>query len=159
MQSASKDSFWKFIERFEGGNAGLYRRQAREAGYDLAQSAKGDQVRKCLARMQRGLLCYETCSTPELEKFLEARNIHQHPEKLSRGGMIKRLMSADDDRDFPRFMDLPPELRNSVYEFVMDEYAKTLITPAQPPFALVSRQVRDEALSTFYACCSFQIDL
>ncbi|KAF7186751.1 hypothetical protein HII31_11983 [Pseudocercospora fuligena] len=159
MQSASKDSYWKFIERFEGGNAASYRRQVREAGYDIAENTRGDQVRKYLARIQLGLLCYDSCSISELEKYIKARGIHKHPEKLNRGTLIKRLMSADEDREFPRFMDLPPELRNSIYESVMDEYAKPLTNPAQPPFALVSRQVRNEALSTFYSCCTFKVDL
>ncbi|KXS99819.1 hypothetical protein AC578_8882 [Pseudocercospora eumusae] len=159
MQAASKDSYWKFLGHFEGRTAARYRSKVRQAGYKLKTYATDYETRKYLARIKLGLLCYDSCSTSELEKFAKARNVHDDPEKLSRDVLIKRLMLADDNRKFPRFMELPPELRNSIYELVMADYPKPLTNPAQPPLALVSRQVRKEALSTFYTCCSFQIVL
>ncbi|KXT13513.1 hypothetical protein AC579_4162 [Pseudocercospora musae] len=54
------------------------------------------------------------------------------------------LTDADSYLTFHRLMDLPPELRNSIYELVMAAYSKPLTSPSQPPLALVSRQVRDE---------------
>lgn len=56
-------------------------------------------------------------------------------------------------------MELPAELRNNIYEEVMASYASPLMNPAQPPLALVSRQVRDEAISTFYSCCPIEVEL
>lgn len=55
-------------------------------------------------------------------------------------------------KTFPRFLDLPAELRVRIYEYHLEEMMlQTDSIVHQPPICLASRQLRAETLSIFYA--------
>lgn len=56
-----------------------------------------------------------------------------------------------------RFLDLPGELRNSIYSMAVDERAISLGSFAVPAIARASRQLRQEFLPVFYAQSNFQL--
>ncbi|KAI5359876.1 hypothetical protein Slin15195_G117360 [Septoria linicola] len=58
---------------------------------------------------------------------------------------------------FHRFLDLPPELRNRIYETYFAEFKTPLYAPSQPPITKVSRQLRAETLAMFYGSSTFRI--
>ncbi|KAM0719871.1 hypothetical protein Q7P37_004006 [Cladosporium fusiforme] len=63
---------------------------------------------------------------------------------------------TSDDASFPRFLDLPPELRNKVYTYHLQRDLSMDLTSAVAPFiAAVNKQVRAESLSTFFAESTF----
>lgn len=63
-----------------------------------------------------------------------------------------------------RFLVLPPELQNRVYEYVVAEDNTTVLSPlthtttGHPSITQLSRQTRAEAMPVFYARCTFKID-
>lgn len=64
------------------------------------------------------------------------------------------------NRKFDRFMDLPPELRERVYEFYMEDNALDEIRyniPKEAPITHVSRLIRCESLPFFYAVTRFPL--
>ncbi|KAK4503289.1 hypothetical protein PRZ48_006717 [Zasmidium cellare] len=81
-------------------------------------------------------------------------------------------VTVDDTITESRFMNLPPELRNRIYEFaVIDSKPIDLVEPdptrksrcrrsnktVQPPLTLVCRQLRHEVLPIFYALNTFKV--
>jgi hypothetical protein len=57
------------------------------------------------------------------------------------------------DQDCP-FLDLPPELRNRIYDLVFSEFKLELVlsaTQPRPPLLRTCRQIRQEASSLYYA--------
>ena len=81
-------------------------------------------------------------------------------------------MTANEEPERPfaeattsRLLELPPELRNYVYELSVVSNTSIVIEPGdkstrakQPPLILVNRQIRSEALLIFYAQNTFEFD-
>lgn len=75
-----------------------------------------------------------------------------------------RSTTAPAARNPFRFLDLPPELRNRVYELALHEQDPEPVTfthgdinKHQPALAYVSQQLRDEALDIWYGCNKFTL--
>lgn len=67
-----------------------------------------------VGRCQRGLICYENCNIDELREFCKGRGINTESSTIS--GLARLLKKADDAITFPKFLSLPPEIRNIAYE-------------------------------------------
>jgi hypothetical protein len=68
-------------------------------------------------RLERKLICYADCKLDQLRTFAKDRGIVQlSVDSKSRNELTRMLMTADDGLKFERFLDLPAELRSSVYE-------------------------------------------
>ncbi|TKA25879.1 hypothetical protein B0A50_05634 [Salinomyces thailandicus] len=64
---------------------------------------------------------------------------------------VTTAAAEDKSARFPRFLDLPPELRNRIYHFALAPDPSTaLVRPAPPALSATSRQVRQETLPIFY---------
>lgn len=63
-----------------------------------------------------------------------------------------------------RFMDLPPELRNRIYDYLIPMHKTIKYMPLKgtatgfPPIVQVSRQIRAESLPIAYERCTFMLD-
>ncbi|KAK5119613.1 hypothetical protein LTR85_007442 [Meristemomyces frigidus] len=57
-----------------------------------------------------------------------------------------------------RFLDLPPELRIRVYEFLLRTDQLTRIRCRRPPVTLASQQLRGEALPIYFSVSRFRVD-
>ncbi|KXS98980.1 hypothetical protein AC578_4994 [Pseudocercospora eumusae] len=154
MQDMSLNNYWRLRGPGDYLLPSCFRKALADAGY----KPRTKQPAFYLYRVQKNLPCYEKCTVKELRKFATDRAAHEKPTKAGRAALTDALLTADESISFHRFMDLPPELRNNIYELYFADFC-ALRTPSQPPIARTSHQVRDEALSTFYACCKFEITL
>ncbi|KAK4901502.1 hypothetical protein LTR27_001274 [Elasticomyces elasticus] len=115
----------------------------------------------CISRIQRGQLCYQRCNDRELRTFVKDRRITV-PEgtKLTSKRTCVDLLEADDkERTLHGFMDVPPELRVTIYGRYMATNPKNLRCPVQPPVTRASRLLRTEALPVFYESHTFDVHL
>lgn len=125
-----------------------------EYGYQYPSSATKAVLMEAVGRCQRGLLCYKNCSITELRAFCDARSLTVPSNSTTVSRLSRVLEIADDDATFPRFLDLPVELRVKIYELHFLDYAKMQTRHRQPPLTLVP-QIRAEALPLFYGCVTF----
>ncbi|EME40921.1 hypothetical protein DOTSEDRAFT_74466 [Dothistroma septosporum NZE10] len=127
-------------------------------------------------RLDRGLLLYDKCKPSELKQFCKARKVHcAHPFHQHKMAYMRRLETLDEDGPFDRLLSLPPELRLLIHEQHI-EYLRVSANSAGcsessesgdeayyffavPPFAQVSRLVRNEVLPLLYTSFRFRIDL
>lgn len=73
--------------------------------------------------------------------------------------MTRVLQGADDRLSFHKFLKLPPELRNIVYEFYVAAFPSKLELCSQPPLARTSSLVPKEMLPAFYGRKAFEMIL
>lgn len=87
----------------------------------------------------------------------QVRLINQHDH-------AKLMANLEDMTLRFRFMELPPELRNVVYSFLIPDRAPVLWSPlrksrsSSPSITSVARQIRSESLPIFYARSLFVLD-
>ena len=129
------------------------------------------ELKRLLSRAEMDLFAYPHCTQAELANFCRQRHedipqAHQLPlnwqyTELAKRDLIKILDAADAEFVFYRFLDLPAELRNNIYELVTihKEYKESSpIRPLEhkrqhiPSLAItrVSKQLRQETLPMFY---------
>ena len=73
--------------------------------------------------------------------------------------MVQALEGSDEDIQFTKFMELPPEMRLDIYTWYFESLGVLSPWPHQPPICLVSSQVRKESLPLFYSIPVFEIIL
>ena len=71
-----------------------------------------------LTQAPEGLLNYDNCSLKELRAFIEDRTGAAANEREILAAHLRKM---DQTRTFPRFMELPPELRVNIYEALLVE--------------------------------------
>lgn len=125
----------------------------RKHGYRCRRNAGKAAAMDAVGRYERGLLSYLRCDMEELRTFCKARNIKSKARSVQ--GVVEVLEQADDSAVFPRFLDLPPEIRNAIYEFHFRDFHGMAAKHVQPPLTLASSQLRLEALPLFYKCVTF----
>jgi hypothetical protein len=113
---------------------------------------------------------HHECTQSELRKFATDRNIIAACEKPSKSSLVHLLLDADKVRTFSKLFDIPPELRQSIYEYYVGDFGETycpyleslrmhaLVDAPQPPLARVCRLLRHEVLPVFYSQCRFQVE-
>ena len=81
-----------------------------------------------------------------------------HSSKATPAKPTVALERAIKPATFPRFLELPAELRNNIYEHaVADHKTQALTRPQQPAICRASRQLRHESLGLFYFTQTFVI--
>lgn len=126
-------------------------------GYQCPENADADRLMKAVGRCERGLLSYEKYSADELRGFCLARKISLPSKRMTVPRLALMLEDADDDVEaaFPRFMELPAELRNRIYEQHFCDYDEIDTEHEQPPIT----EVFAESVPVFYKCVTFTWDL
>lgn len=106
-------------------------------------------------------MSYHNCSNDELRRLIEARKIGLSPFglKLSKRKFVYILQSEDQKPKFHRFHELPPELRNRIYEYHFASFYQPICAPSQPPITKVSSLPRKETLQLFHHSCVFEVRL
>lgn len=114
-------------------------------------------------RAQRGLISYYGRPVAELRKFCTDRKIEDF-KGMKKAGLIKVLEDEDEWSQFPRFLDLPAELRVLIYEFsfdvmIGDSYRETnaLFEIRPPPVTSVCKLLRQESRPLFYSPARLEI--
>jgi hypothetical protein len=130
------------------------RQELENRGYQCRKSASKVVLADSLGRLERGLLCYEKCDAVELRRFCKSRGVSSGATTVSR--LARRLEDADDHTSFPRFFELPPEIRLAIYEYHFNDYDPMTHKHRQPPLTLASSRLRLEALPAFYKCVKFE---
>lgn len=150
------DDYWK-VSKYPD----LTKENIRQklGAYPVPKSAKKKVLFEALYRKQLGLPSYHSSTNDELRKFIKHRKIDASAVIKgktigTRNELVKLLESADSRRTFPKFLDLPPELRNRIYELHFSDM-RTAYAPTQPPITRSSRLLRQESLGLFYATCRF----
>ena len=103
---------------------------------------------------KRGRPDYTRISRSGLDSFIVRRGLPLQP---TTGDAITCLLRADERLKFPRFLHLPPELRNRVYEYHFASMPQQLRPCSQPPISRTSTLIRSETLALFYRSFTFEL--
>jgi hypothetical protein len=109
----------------------------------------------------------------KLRALVQGREMSTHLErkakevnKPNKKQLVKMLEAADDAdhaleaaREFQKFSELPPELKNRVYTYYFKSPGKVPPRFALPPLCKVSRQLRLESTGLFFEHCTFAVAL
>jgi hypothetical protein len=146
-----KNNYWKLGLR-EYQNARKTIKYLEEHGYRCRENVSKAVASDAVGRYQRGLMSYEGLSVSELRSLCKAKGLSSKAKTASR--LARALEKADDSATF-RLLDLPPEIRNMIYELHLSDLGEINTCYAQPPLTLASRQLRAEALLLFLGCATF----
>lgn len=141
--------------------ARFLRENLQQQNYPVMKSTTDKaRLRALYARYQRGLMSYEGLPLHELKLYAAQRDLPLIVDKKATVKVLKaQLEQADDETTFGRFSDLPPEIRQIIYDLHF-KYINTRSLGSskyQPPITLVSRQIRHESLPLFYKCSEFTV--
>jgi hypothetical protein len=116
-RSGSKNEYWRW------GMPGKHTRNdlkdfLRKRAFHHKQSEKLPRLKVLAERCDRGHLSYEAYNVAQLRQFVEDRGLKmKSPSKANKKQLVQRLENAEklsdtfeDKREFPRFLELPPEL-------------------------------------------------
>ena len=81
------------------------------------------------------------------------------PFTATKNSIKAQLEQADDNATFDRFTELPPELRQIIFEYYMDSTLANRRPKSiyQPPLTMTSRMIREESLPLFYDCWDVEL--
>lgn len=132
---------------------------------------------KMMARCQRGLLSYGSCSIQELQQFVARRGLSVTPQinRMSRQELVKCLEDADDenapfrpledannDNAVSRFLDLPRELRDVIYTMTFEPVQEEEgLVSSELPMRRANRQIKGEvdvAFTRYGEALSYQAE-
>lgn len=135
--------------------------QILTTNHQTLKTASMTRLRELFVRQQRGLLSYEGLTMVELKTFAIQRGLSSTTAAKPKAATLKaQLERADEDATFDKFSDLPPEIRQQIFELYFNSVNKfrgAMSKPGgQPPIALASRQTRLEALPLYYSRCLFR---
>lgn len=148
------NSYWKLgLNGYKGRTNKELVGYLKDHGYECRNTTSRPGVVDAIGRHHRGLMSYEGRNLNELQAFCKARGLPTKATTAS--GLARALERADDLATFPRFFDLPAEIRNVIYELHFDDFEPFEEKFVQPPLTLASRQLRSEALPLFYDCATF----
>ena len=126
-------------------------------GYRVKSSANKDRLLDLTTRCERGFPSYDKYSAKELKGFCEQRQL-QIGATTKKDDFVRILEPADDSATFDRFLDLPAELRNTIYALQFETFG-AIERPAEPPITQVSRQLRQESLGLFHRTCVTLVEI
>jgi len=151
-----KNRYWK-LGFYEDKTLRELKEHLAAKGYQCPKNANKDRLMEAVGRYERGLLSFEKYSADELREFCLARKISLPPKRMTVPRLTLMLENADENVEatFPRFMELPAELRNRVYELHFRDYDEISTEYDQPPIT----EVCAESLPVFYKCVTFTWDL
>jgi hypothetical protein len=131
---------------------------------------KSDNIAKLAARAERcarGHPSYDDRYLKELKALARERGLGRVLERQANyAQLVKGLEAADNaadaleaSRQFPKFLELPPELRNRVYTLYFKSLGRVPPRFALPPLCRASRQLRMESTALFFEHSTFVIAL
>ncbi|KAK5715716.1 hypothetical protein LTR17_016704 [Elasticomyces elasticus] len=154
-RSEEARDWWKLDDRQD-----LTRNEAQSIlqnrGFAHIKSSTKPRFVALLLRSDRGLRSYEKCNKAELLELCQAQG-HSPSDirNVSKADLVALL--ENHEPGFPRFMELPPELRLHVYEQHLASFESVgLCVP--PPITAVCQTVRTEALPLFFDTHRFLFD-
>ena len=123
----------------------------RKAGYSLNRRETRRELLDMYDIIKRVLVVNEKKTPPQLDPSRRKHGLELLKIPLDRSQAMRALEGYDHPK-FERFLDLPPELRNQIYEYYFfSEYGTETPSPMRPLITRVSKQVSLETLSLFYS--------
>ncbi|KAK3667813.1 hypothetical protein LTR22_001258 [Elasticomyces elasticus] len=156
------DDYWK-LEQQDWSIQGM-RSKLESYRYRVGSLRDKERLAECVRRAQSGLTSYYNLTNDQLRELIVARKIDTSyykntPFASNKERLLATLELEDRKPKFYRFLDLPAELRNSIYAYYFSEFYMDLYAPSQPPISRACSQLRAEALPMFYATCAFELRL
>ena len=146
-----KNSYWKLgLSEYQSARKTII--YLEDHGFRCRENANKAVASDAVGRYQRGLMSYEGLNVSELRSLCKAKGVSSKAKTASR--LARALEKADDNATF-RLLELPPEIRNLIYELHFSDLGEISTSYAQPPLALASRQLRAEALPLFLGSATF----
>ncbi|KAK5709764.1 hypothetical protein LTR17_019478 [Elasticomyces elasticus] len=116
---------------------------------------------------------YSECSLTELEHFTSQRRLDLSSEEAERRRCINELEYQDKNVTFPSFLELPPEIRELIYDLIVVSPEPAVSGSSENPIPLLKKwnvdgrlavaetnnEERKRALSRFYAGNFFTLPL
>ncbi|KAK3621473.1 hypothetical protein LTR22_025178 [Elasticomyces elasticus] len=116
---------------------------------------------------------YSECSLTELKHFTSQRRLDLNSEEAERRRCINELEYQDKNATFPSFLELPPEIRELIYDLVVVSSEPAVSGSSDNPIPLLkkwtaggrlavaetNKEERERALSRFYAGNFFSLPL
>ncbi|TKA22189.1 hypothetical protein B0A50_08355 [Salinomyces thailandicus] len=136
----------------------------KSRNYAVGSIRDTSRLREGLRRWELGQISYHAHTNDELRTLIVRRklDISRFTDVGNRGtrGELLDLLERDDrEPKFYRFTELPPELRNRIYEYHFAGFRQPIYAPSQPPITVASSMLRGETLQVFYNVCEFEIRL
>lgn len=153
------DRYWRLRDIEKPTKAEL-EAELKQIGHSVFKSTKKAYLSLQADGAKRGALDYHKIKLGELDDFVRARGLSlriDSEEDDEHTTVIKALWRADKRRSFPRFLDLPPELRIRVYEYHFASMPPKLRPCSQPPITKTSKLARGETLPMFYGTFDFEL--
>lgn len=119
-------------------------------GYDVKKSDPKYKLIELRQRVHCGRVCYDSCSLVELTNFARDRGVDLRGATAKKA-IIVALNRADNAQTFDGFMQLPPELRNRIYDYYLLHFAPHQTLPTMPPLARTCKQLKLEVYPLFLA--------
>lgn len=126
----------------------------------MPRPTTGDDAVAHFDRKARGITNYGQCLVKELRELRElihARGIDIPQDCVRKEALIAELEKADNEVKFTKFLELPAELRNNVYEKYFESLGDLPLLPHQPPLLLAVRQLREEGMPKYYSHSTFTL--
>lgn len=154
------DGYWRLSKKRQDLTAKDIRSHLASRHYYTPHKMKKADLEDNLYRANRGLMSYYNITNDRLRGFLKDRKIDLQQTIIgNRLGtareLIQVLQDADENLKFEKFTELPPELRNMVYEYYFASFDQPIYAPTQPPLTLTCRLLRKESLPIFYSSSEF----
>ena len=160
--SYQQTDYWK-LPSYRGYSVKEMRELLNQRQYYAGSAKDKGKLSECLRRSDLGLISYVNLSNKDLRQLIEDRDIDTSDvldgiRMGRRQDLVSLLESADDRPRFRKFLRLPPELRNRIYDFYFAEFEdKPIYAPTQPPLTTSCRTIRSETLQMFYSKCKFAV--
>lgn len=148
---------WYWRRNYNSFSSKELRERLRQQGRQFAPSAEKWQLAEEVKRADRGDLAYGKQTVEDLQRYVRQRRLQPPKNFNSRRRLTEVLKDDDDHKVFPKFLDLPPELRERVYGFYLAGFPQVLEFPTQPPLARTCQLMRTEVLPAFYKKATFQL--
>lgn len=154
------NDYWK-LDTGIAQSPGWLRGFLTTRGYSCKTTRALNRLEHLYVRCQRGLPSYEGLLAQEIEHFLIQRGTTPASGKNIKAYQLKmQLEEVDEKATFHRSSDLPPELRQNVYDMYFASFDDSpLPINCQPPITLASRMTRGESLPLFYSRCEFALGI
>lgn len=162
------DEYWK-LDTYENLTKPQILERLKAIGHTTVRNS---WTKRALAtvpqRHDRGFMCFDKYSPIDLHEFARNRNLsrrehhrnwfHAATDK-NLGSLIQDLEQSDRQWIFPRFTELPAELRRIIYGFYIADFPGSLRLPTKPPLSRTCKLLRQEVLPMFYGNVELQIEL
>lgn len=154
-RTSNFDKYWRFDHESLSCNQLVV--ELHKQGRKVAKSSHRSELIREANRTDRGELVYEKQNLVDLKRYILQRRLQLPQSRNSRNQLVAVLKADDDSKVFSKFLDLPPELRERIYEFYIAGFPRMLEFPSQPTLARTSKLMRKEVLPVFYKQATFRL--